>query len=416
MPDFDAPLAAALPPAGGASVPAAPTAATASPAVAPPAAAFEAAAAAPPTVAAAPMALPPASPTGWQPRHTLAAFGLLALFAGAGFAFAWQARERVHSLEQELVRRLQDTQAQSAEARLVAKQAQDATRDTAAKVALVEARVAEVAVQRSQIDELIQSLSRSRDENLLVDIDAAVRMALQQSVLTGSTEPLVVTLRQADERLARHNQPRLDGVRRAVARDLDRVRAVAVADAATLGIKLAEAVRLVDELPLVAQAEPLRTGGRGPAAPGSALSSGAARPAAAAASAALLPAWLAPWAETASAFSAHVWNELRSLVRVTRIDRPEAVLLAPEQAFFLRENLKLRLLNARLGLLARQFETAQGDLQSAQRSLDRYFDRGSRRTALLAELLRQVAEQARQTAVPRPDDTLSALSAAAAGR
>ena len=411
MPDFDAPLAAALPPAGGASVPAAPTAATASPAVAPPAAAFEAAAAAPPTVAAAPMALPPASPTGWQPRHTLAAFGLLALFAGAGFAFAWQARERVHSLEQELVRRLQDTQAQSAEARLVAKQAQDATRDTAAKVALVEARVAEVAVQRSQIDELIQSLSRSRDENLLIDIDAAVRMALQQSVLTGSTEPLVVTLRQADERLARHNQPRLEGVRRAVARDLDRVRSVAVADAASLGIKLDEAVRLVDELPLLAQAEPLRAAGRGGQAPA---------PVPPAASAAVrpvwLPAWLAPWTEASAAFSTHVWNELRSLVRVTRIDRPEAALLAPEQAFFLRENLKLRLLNARLGLLARQYETAQGDLQSAQRSLDRYFDRNSRRTVLMAELLKQVAEQARQTAVPRLDDTLAALSAAAAGR
>ena len=103
-------------------------------------------------------------------------------------------------------------------------------------------------------------------------------------------------------------------------------------------------------------------------------------------------------------------------MRVTRIDRPEAALLAPEQAFFLRENLKLRLLNARLGLLARQFETVQADLQAAQRALDRYFDRTSRRTALVAETLRQVADQARQIAVPRPDDTLAALSAAAAGR
>ena len=411
MPDLDVPLAAALPPAGSASAPApavSPTPAVASPG---PTAASPA-----PTAAASPLPPPSPTPAGWQPRHTLAAFGLLALFAGAGFAFAWQARDRVRSLEQELVRRLQDTQAQSAEARLIAKQAQDGTRDTAAKMALVEARVAEVAVQRGQIDELIQSLSRSRDENLLVDIDTAVRMALQQSVLTGSTEPLVVTLRQADERLARHNQPRLDGVRRAVARDLDRVRAVAVADAATLGIKLDEAVRLVDELPLVAQAESLREVGRGPTVPGPRLSSASARPVAAAASAAMLPAWLAPWAEASAAFSAHVWNELRSLVRVTRIDRPEAVLLAPEQAFFLRENLKLRLLNARLGLLARQFETAQGDLQSAQRALDRYFDRSSRRTALMAELLKQVAEQARHVAVPRPDDTLSALSAAAAGR
>ncbi len=123
-----------------------------------------------------------------------------------------------------------------------------------------------------------------------------------------------------------------------------------------------------------------------------------------------------PWADAAAMLWARVWNEARSLVRVSRIDHPEAMLLAPEQAFFLRENMKLRLLNARLALLARQFETAQADLQMAQRALERWFDPAARRTQLAAELIRQVAQQARQTTVPRPDDTLAALSAAAAGR
>ena len=389
MSDFEVPPATALPPAAGAA-------------------------------ASVPPARPlPASGAGWTARHTLATLGLLAALAlsGAGLALAWQTRERVRSLEQELVRRQQETQSQSAEARLLAKQAQDSARETAAKVALIEARVAEVAVQRGQIDELIQSMSRSRDENLLVDLDAAVRMAMQQSVLTGSVEPLVATLRQADERLARHNQPRLDGVRRAVARDLDRVRSVAVADAASLGIKLDEAARLVDELPLVSQADLRRESGR-TAEPRAASASATAVSAAgsAAGTTSSLPAWLRPWAEASATFTAHVWNEARSLVRVTRIDRPEAMLLAPEQAFFLRENLKLRLLNARLALLARQYDTAQADLQGAQKALDRYFDRASRRTQVAADLIRQVADQARQNPVPRLDDTLAALTAAAAGR
>ncbi|MFT3849367.1 MAG: uroporphyrinogen-III C-methyltransferase [Propionivibrio sp.] len=43
---------------------------------------------------------------------------------------------------------------------------------------------------------------------------------------------------------------------------------------------------------------------------------------------------------------------MRSLVRIQRFDREEPALLSPGQAFFLRENLKLRLLNARLALLA----------------------------------------------------------------
>jgi uroporphyrin-3 C-methyltransferase len=104
------------------------------------------------------------------------------------------------------------------------------------------------------------------------------------------------------------------------------------------------------------------------------------------------------------------------LVRVTRIDRPDAVLLAPEQSFFVKENVKLRLLNARLALLSRQFDTAQNDLQVALVALDRYFDRSSRRTVLAVELIRQVAAQARHGGVPRPDDTLAAVTAAAAGR
>ena len=64
-----------------------------------------------------------------------------------------------------------------------------------------------------------------------------------------------------------------------------------------------------------------------------------------------------------------------SLVRVTQIENPEAVLVTPEQQFFVRENLKLRLLNARLALFARQFDIAQADLRDAQAALDRYFDR-----------------------------------------
>src|SRR5439155_1658691 len=95
---------------------------------------------------------------------------LLLLLTLMSLALAWQAQQRVASVQQELVRRQQDSAGQSTEARVLAKQAQDGMRELAAKLALVEARVAEVAIQRGQLEELIQSLSRSRDENVLVDI------------------------------------------------------------------------------------------------------------------------------------------------------------------------------------------------------------------------------------------------------
>jgi uroporphyrin-3 C-methyltransferase len=352
---------------------------------------------------------------------------VLALVAAGALALAWRTQQRVGELEQELVRRQQDSQVQATEARTLARQAQEAAREAVTKASLLEGRVAEVALQRGQLEELIQSLSRSRDENLLVDIEAALRVAQQQSAITGSAEPLVATLRQADERLARYSQPRLEGVRRAIARDLDRVKAVGVADISALNIRLDEAVRMVDELPLLVVAEPRKPGAAAAAARGdrgAAPAGAAAASAAAGAASAARP--LQPSADPATwwpaakqrlqAWGAIAWDEVRSLVRVTRIDRPEAMLLAPEQAWFLRENLKLRLLNARLAVLSRQFDAAQADLLVARQSLERYFDRSSRKVTAALELIRQVSAQARQVSLPRPDDTLAALSTAAAGR
>jgi uroporphyrin-3 C-methyltransferase len=277
---------------------------------------------------------------------------------------------------------------------MLARQSQDSVLAASAKVALLEARLAEVAIQRTQLEDLMRSLSRSRDENLLVDIDTGLRVAMQQTAITGSAEPLVAMLKQADERLARYDQPRLEGVRRAIARDLDRVKSVSAPDIPSLSIKLDEAVRLIDELPLLSNAQAPAT----------------------APAATVLPTWWPDWNASWKAASERVWLEVKSLVRVTRIDHPEAMLLAPDNAFFVRENVKLRLLNARLALLSRQFDTAQRDLQVVQTALERYFDRNSRRTGLALDLVRQVSAMARQVTTPKPDDTLVALTAVSAGR
>jgi uroporphyrin-3 C-methyltransferase len=343
-------------------------------------------------------------------RLWVVAVVLLALLGALALAVAWRTQQRVQELEQELVRRQQDSQVQATEARTLARQAHESAREALTKAGLLEGRVAEVALQRGQLEDLIQSLSRSRDENLLVDIEAAIRVAQQQSAITGSAEPLVATLRQADERLARYSQPRLEGVRRAIARDLDRVKAVGVADISALNIRLDEAVRLIDDLPLLAVAEPRK----GAATRESAAK--AAAPASAPPPASDLAGWWAALQQHVKGWSDIAWNEVRSLIRVTRIDHPEAMLLAPEQAFFVRENLKLRLLNARLAVLSRQFDTAQSDLQTARVSLERYFDRSSRKVTVALELIKQVSAQARQVSLPRPDDTLAALSTATAGR
>lgn len=337
----------------------------------------------------------------------LAAGGLLSS------ALLWQ---KLESIQQELARRTTDSSAQSIEARTLAREAQEGARQLSARLALQETRLSEVSLQRTQLEELIQSLSRSRDENLVVDLESALRLAQQQAQLTGSAEPLVAALKSAELRLGRAAQPRLNPLQRAVTRDLDRIKGASVTDVPALMLKLDELARLTDDLPV---GNAMMTGpAQPPASPASALRPGAAPAPGAPPGASTwqrfvdLPA-LQAWSQRALG---SVWAEARQLLRVSRIEQPEAALLAPEQAFFLRENLKLRLLNARLALLSRQTDQARSDLVHASAWLVKYFEPGSRRTQTAVEQLDQVLAQLKTSELPRLDETMTALTTAAAGR
>lgn len=314
---------------------------------------------------------------------------LLALLSLLASLLLWQ---RLSSIQELLARQSADAAALSTEARAMAKQAQDLARETAARVAVFDARLSEAALQRSQLEELMQSLSRSRDENMVVDIDSALRLAQQQAQLTGSIEPLLAALKSAEQRVARAAQPRLTPLQRAIARDIDRVKGAVVSDTPGLLVKLDELVHLVDDLVLANSAPTPQAG--------SAIRRGAAR---------TEPAW---WQHALEVLR----DEANALLRVSRIEQPEAALLAPEQSFFLRENFKLKLLNARLGLLARQLDSARADLAAATLALNKYFDPNSRKTQVAVGLLQQVQAQARTMQIPRVDETLAALATAAAGR
>ena len=112
----------------------------------------------------------------------------------------WQ---KLANIQEQLARQSADTGVQALEARTLAKQALELARETAGRLTVSETRLSEVTLQRTQLEELMQSLSRSRDENLVVDIESALRMAQQQAQLTGSVEPLLAALKSADQRVVR---------------------------------------------------------------------------------------------------------------------------------------------------------------------------------------------------------------------
>jgi uroporphyrin-3 C-methyltransferase len=319
-------------------------------------------------------------------RNAIYFFLVVALLALISSVLLWQ---KLSGIQEQLARQSADSGANAIEARALARQAQEQARETAARQAVAETRLGEVALQRTQLEELMQSLSRSRDENLVVDIESALRLAQQQSQLTLSVEPLLAALRTADQRLARAAQPQLARLRGAITRDIGRVSSASVVDVPGLLVRLDDLTRQIDDLQLANAVAPAAAVARkDPAAP-------------------------LAWWQSALAV---LLDEARGLVRVSRIDEPEAVLLSPDHAFFLRENLKLKLLNARLGLLARQTASARSDVASAAVALQKYFDPASRRTQQAATQLAQLQAQLRAVELPRIDETLAALATAAAGR
>ena len=366
--------------------------------------------AAPPKIAAmssasSPPLSKPTAPTGASPIGLYVA-SAVAVAALVSSSLLWQ---KLGTIQEQLARQSADNGAQAIEARTIARQAQEQVTEATGRLTVAETRLSEVALQRHQLEGLMQSLSRSRDENLVVDIESAIRVAQQQAQLTGSLEPLVASLRSAQQRIERAAQPRLTPVQRAIERDLEHLASASVNDTSGLLTQIDDLVRQIDDLPVlnaVAQAASARRmNARVP-------QDGSASP-----SAVPEDAQNAAWWRSALQRSWEVLrDEARGLVRVSRIDQPEPVLLPPDQFFFLRENLKLKLLNARLGILARQYDSARSDLSGAINALNKYFDPASRRTQSAATVLLQAQAHMKTAELPRLDETLSALATAAAGR
>lgn len=340
-------------------------------------------------VAPGPMPAPPVRPHAALPGPGLLLAWALAALALVVVALLWQ---KVSSMQEQLARQSAEASSGAVEARTLARQADTDVRDALGKLAALDGRVSDLAAYRAQMEELVQSVARARDENLAVDLESAVRVAQDQAQLTGSVQPLLAALRTAERRLARSSDPRLAPVARAVARDLERVKKANLADTAGLLARIDQLLREVDELPMANAVGPQRSG---------ATSRERAAPAEAA------PSW---WERLGRI----VWDETRDLLRVSRIERPDAALLSPDQAFFVRENLKLRLQGARLAILARQYEAARADLAAAATSLGTWFDPSARRTQAAATLLQRIRAETRDADLPRVDDTLVALGQAAA--
>ena len=326
---------------------------------------------------------PAPSPSDKRRQRMLMFLMLVAVVLAAGLAtmFWLDARSRIGATQEELARRLRDIEADAREARSVARQSQDALRDAQVKLAQLESRLAESQSQQLALEALYQELSRNRDEWQLAEIEQVLAIASQQLQLAGNVRAALLALQLAESRLARADRPQFAPVRRALARDIERLKSLPAVDFAGMSVRIDSLVASIDGLPLAFDERADRAVAK-QAAPASGF-----------------------WARLGS----EIWGELRQLVIVRQMNTPEPPLLPPSQAYFLRENLRLRLLNARLSLLSRDEAGYREDLRAAEVWIRRYFDTRSKITGDALAQLKQLSSTSITFEIPSISESLDAV-------
>ena len=282
-----------------------------------------------------------------------------------------------------------------------------------------EQRISELNLQRTQLEELMLSVSRSRDETLVQDLGSALRFAVQQAQLMGNPQPLIAALQVGIERIEAAANPRLAGVRDAMKNDLDVMQTETNTDVSLVVRDLARLTRDVNKIVMRDTAPPtdrtVTSDADTSAAPSPAIGL-ATDPASTTVAPSLLDQAVTSvstvWHSLSQAFVA----QASQLVRVRAVAPTDELMLSPENAWVLRENLKLRLLSARLAVLSGQKQTALADISAVLQGIALYADPAAPSVVGLVGDLQQLQTTIAALHVPIPQSTLAALASVASAR
>lgn len=372
-------------------------------------------AAAKPSPAPAPAAAPAAFAPAMTVNHAPSRGGWLiwvVLVAVVAAVAALQVRNE--RLARESRQHGQTNEALAEEMRTLSRSNQDAVAQLQQKFGALDARTGETRDRQTTLEQANQDLLRNRDDWQRAEIQRSLEVAAEQLQLTGNVPGALTALQTVDARLAALDKPQFNVVRRAVSRDIAKLKAMPSFDLSGAALRLDDAINAVDTLPLIASAQPLdaELAAQAPRAAAKSTKNAKAQAAAASAPAAsTLPN--AGWSAGARAWWGRLWNDVRGelgqIVQVRRVDQTDALLLSPDQAWFLRETLKLRLMNARLALLSRNDAVFRADLGRADTLIARYFDTQSSRVTTVQNQLAQVRTTAGTLQVPTLADSLAAV-------
>ena len=325
---------------------------------------------------------------GDRAARAIAVVGMVAALVAA--LFAWDARQSLRNLESRAGGRLAELGEEAAQSKTALAQTQAALKESQSRLAEIEARVAEAQEGRVQLEEMYRDLSRNADDRLLSEVEQMLVLASQQLQLAGNVRGALAALQAADQRLSKAEKLAAAPLRRALAQDMDRLKALPQVDTVGIAVKLDNLVANAEQLPLIV--------------PDSLPSTRVA----------MRARTLDEPGFTRAARD--FWEEMKGLVRIRDLETNDAALLPPSHAYFLRENLKLRLLAARVALLARDELSFRDDLRAAQAWLNRYFDVKAKPTANAIATVKELAASPVSITVPDINTSLAAVRTARTAR
>jgi uroporphyrin-III C-methyltransferase len=346
---------------------------------------------------APPASVEPVPAVAQSPRARMPWLALLALVLALAVGFV--SYTQLAAVKRETARRLGELQQAASAATETAVRADAEARAARQQTAVLESRLAEVESQRQALEQLYTDLSRGRDEAVLVEVERLITLGAQELHITGNVPTALAALQTADARLARLESPRFLPLRRVLARDIERLKAAPTVDFTGIALKIDQLIAGADNWPLLADANPT--------APAATQARPSAQP----------PRQLEWWEKTWDAIQREL-GDYRDLVRIRLVDSPDAMLLTQQQQALVRQQLRLRLLNARQALLGRNDRLYRADLSEAQTLMNRYFDVRQRDTAAALASMKQLASAPLSVETPNINDSVSAVRAvrAAPGR
>jgi len=302
--------------------------------------------------------------------------GLLQIVAGASLTqltlavlvviFVWQwlaAHQDINVMQEQLAKKIAEMDGSNKANSVMLAKMQEDNRELASKITLLETRYAESQGQRAALEALYNDLSSSRDEMALAEVEQLLMSANQQLQLSANVKAALIAMQTADARLQRMARPALNGLRKTIGQDMEKLRALPNVDVSGMSFQIDTLIAAAQELPLIYQER-----AAGEVVPSTATLDET--------------AWQRLWRE--------IWQEVKQLVRIQNTGKAELPLLPPEQEFFLRENLKLRLLLARTDLMSRDEIAFKQEIHTVQEWLRAYFEVQSGNGAHLMDSLRKL--------------------------